>query len=527
LVRIQHRFVDVMLASMVLATTTCGTVRGVTQNGVAAFRGIPYAAPPLGHLRFRAPQPAATWRGVRDATEVAAACPQPALPRLFDKLDPSATKFVERYDEDCLTVNVFTPGLGSQAKPVLVWLHGGWFSVGSGNEPAYDGSHLCEIGDVVVATINHRLGALGFLSLAGIGGRDFESSGNSGILDIVAALEWIRDNIAAFGGDPGRVTVFGESGGASKVSMLLGVRGARGLFHRAILQSGPMLRAVSAARAANTTKAFLAELGAESIAELQAAPVSELVRAQSTVLGGPLGGTYGDGHRMAPTIDGIVLDRHPFEPAASEAARGVPLLIGTCRDEATMMVATVPGINAMSPEQQFKQLADNVFGHDLDDLVPNYTLTRPGAAVLECFLAAAADQLRIGGIVMAERAVAAGAPVYMYRLDHVPSVYGGTLGALHTLDVGFVFANTDAGAGITSPNRGLYLDPDVGRITAEMSQAWIAFARNGDPSHPGLPAWPSYDEERRATMIFGPDTAVIDDPDGDERLLWQGRASGM
>lgn len=446
---------------------------------------------------------------------------------MFDKLDRSDTKFVERYDEDCLTINVWTPGVDSRSRPVLVWLHGGWFSVGSGNEPAYDGTHLCQIGDVVVVTVNHRLGALGFLSLAGHVDRNFESSGNNGILDIVAALEWVRDNISAFGGDPNRVTLFGESGGASKVSMLLGVRRARGLFHRAIIQSGPMLRAVSAERAAATTKTFLAELGVESIPELQAAPVSALLDAQSTVLGGPLGGAYGDGPRMAPTIDGEVLHDHPFDPVASDAAHGVPLLIGSCRDEATMLVAVIPGIDDLEPERQVQLLTDNVFGHALDDLWPGYARTRPGATATECFLAAVSDQLRIGGAVLAERAMAAGAPVYMYRLDHVPSVYGGKLGAVHTLDVGFAFANIDAGAGVTSPNRGLYRDPDSPRLAVEMSQAWIAFAHSADPAHEALPDWPRYDLQRRATMIFGPNTGVVDDPDAAERRLWQGRDAGM
>jgi para-nitrobenzyl esterase len=514
-------------STTILGTTMGGPVRGVTRDGIAIFRGIPYAAPPLAHRRFQAPQPAEPWQEVRDATQQPAACPQPPLPRLFDKLDDATTKFVERYDEDCLTLNVWTPGLDSGSRPVLVWLHGGWFSVGSGNEPAYDGAHLSATGDVVVVTVNHRLGALGFLSLAGCGDDRFEYSGNNGILDIVAALAWIRDNISAFGGDPGRVTLFGESGGASKVSMLLGVQRARGLFHRAILQSGPMLRAVSADRAITTTQAFLAELNVATIPELQAVPVPALLSAQAKVLGGPLGGAYGDGPRMAPVVDGAVLHAHPFDPAASAAAHGVPLLIGTCRDEATMLVAVIPGIDAMAPAQQVQLLTDNVFGHALDDLWPKYGRTRPGSTATQCFLAAASDQLRIGGIMVAERAIAAGAPVYMYRLDHVPSVYGGKLGAVHTIDVGFVFANTDAAAGVTSPNRGLYRDPDVPRLTNEMSQAWIAFARSGDPSHPALPQWPRYDLERRATMIFGPSTGVADDPDAAERTLWQGHNAGM
>ncbi|OBF41892.1 hypothetical protein A5719_10960 [Mycolicibacterium peregrinum] len=512
---------------MVEVQTTTGRVRGITRDGIAAFRGVPYAAPPIAELRFCAPQPVGAWTGVLDAAEPAPACPQPVLPRLFDRLDPAdpATKFVERYDENCLTVNIFTPAADSAARPVMVWLHGGWFSVGSGNEPCYDGGNLCRAGDVVVVSVNHRLGALGFLSLAGRGDDRFESSANNGLLDIVAALRWIQANIAEFGGDPGRVTIFGESGGAAKVSMLLGVEQARGLFHRAIVQSGPMLRAVEPECADATTAAFFAELGIDSIWQLRELPVAALIKAQSAVLGGPMGGLYGGGHRMAPAIDGRIIEEHPFDPVASRAGHGVPLLIGSCRDEASMLVAAVPGIDSMEPEHQVKLLADNVFGHAFDDLLEGYAATRPTSSVVEHFLAAVTDQIRVGGITMAERAV--GAQVHMYRVDHVPSVYQGKLGAPHTIDVGFAFANPDAGAGITSPNRGLYQDRDVPRLTEEISGAWIAFARNGDPSHPGLPAWPSYVAERRSTMIFGTQSGIVDDPEGEEREIWCGRDGGL
>ncbi|ODQ96360.1 carboxylesterase/lipase family protein [Mycolicibacterium holsaticum] len=514
---------------MVEALTTSGRVRGAARNGIATFRGIPYAAPPIAGLRFLPPQLANPWPGMLDVTGQAAACPQPALPRLFDKLDSAdvATKFVERYDEDCLTVNVFTPAVDSVARPVMVWLHGGWFSVGSGNEPCYDGSNLCRAGDVVVVTVNHRLGALGFLSLADHSDDGFESSANHGLLDIVEALKWVRDNIAEFGGDPSRVTVFGESGGAAKVSMLLGVPQARGLFHRAIVQSGPMLRAVEPERAKATTEALFAKLGVNSIQHLRELPISTLIDAQSVVLGGPLGGLYGEGHRMAPAVDGRVINQHPFAPVASPAGHGVPLLIGSCRDEASMLVAAVPGIDSMEPERKVKMLADNVFGHTLDDLVECYAATRPTSSVADRFLAAVTDQIRIGGITMAERATAAGGQVHMYRVDHVPSVYGGKLGAPHTIDVGFAFANTSTGAGITSPNRGLYQDRDVPRLSEEISGAWIAFARNGDPNHRALPTWPDYETDRRSTMIFGPQSEIVDDPDGEEREIWHGREGGM
>lgn len=513
-----------------VVTTDAGAIRGtMTHEEVVAFRGIPYAAPPTGPLRFRPPEPVAHWDGVRAAIAAPAACPQPRLPRLFDKLDPAVARFRERYDEDCLTVNVWTPAADDGRRPVLVWFHGGWFSVGSGNEPTFDGATLARRGDVVVVTVNHRLGMLGFLALDEVGGEEFATSGNAGTLDMVAALRWVRTNIARFGGDPGNVTIFGESGGACKVSVLLAAPAAEGLFHRAILQSGPLLRVNDASRARATTKAVLDELAVSTVEELQGLPVDSLVAAQDKVLGGPLGGLYGDGPRLAPVLDGVVLDAHPFDPVAAPTASRVPIMVGSCKDESTMLVAVVPGIDDMEPVEQVRLLTDNVYGHDLDDLWPRYGETRPQETVMRHFLAASSDQVRVGGIQVAERQLAAGAPpVYMYRLDYEPPVYGGKLGAVHTLDIGFVFDNTDRGAGATSPNRGLYQGgPEVQRLTAEMSEAWIAFARSGDPNHGQLPHWPPYDTTRRATMIFDRKTQVADDPDGSERLLWAGRLGGM
>jgi para-nitrobenzyl esterase len=511
-----------------VAVTSRGTVRGTRVGDVSAFLGIPYAAPPVARLRFRPPQPAAAWSGERDCRSLPAACPQPGLPRLFDRLDPAApaTKFVERYDEDCLTVNVWTPSLRPGDRPVMVWLHGGWFSVGSGNEPTCNGANLAAAGDVVVVTVNHRLGALGFLALAEIGGDPYAESANHGILDVVAALEWVRDNAAAFGGDPGRVTVFGESGGAAKVSALLAVDRARGLFHRAVLQSGPMLRVVPRESAARTARAFFDELGIDGLADLGKVPTAEILRAQNVVLGGPLGGTYGE-RRMAPTLDHAVIHAHPFDPAAAPPAREIPLLIGSCRNESSMLLASVPELAAAGPDEQVTLLAERVFGHRFVPMVPEYRRLRPDDSPLDCFLAVTSDQLRVGGIHIAERATAAGSEVFMYRLDHVPPVYGGRLGAMHTLDVGFVFRNIDTGAGTTSPNRGLYQDPVAPGLAEEMSRAWVTFARDGAPGRVGPTRWPRYEPARRSTMIFAAESHVVDDPNGRERELWIGGAAGM
>lgn len=508
----------------VVASTRLGAVLGLRRDAVVVFRGIPYAAPPTVDRRFLPPGAASPWDGTLDARSVPVACPQPRMPRLFGYLDPGSDRFVERYDEDCLTLSVWTPAVDGERRPVMVWFHGGWFAIGSGNEPAYDGANLARHHDVVVVTVNHRLGVLGHLSLD-----DVDGSGNAGMLDLVAALGWVRDEIAAFGGDPDRVTIFGESGGACKVSAVLAMPAAEGLFHRAILQSGPMLRAVDSRSAADASDRIRAILGVTSLRELQALPVDRLLAAQMEVVGGPMGGMYGDGPRFAPVVDGMTLSQHPFDPQASPTAAGIPLLVGSCRDEATVLLPSVRGLADLAPDAQVELLAREVFGTEHLELLPAYRRTRPTASPLECFLAIVADQLRVGGIHLAERQLADNeAPVYLYRLDYGTPALGGVLGATHAFDVGFVFANTDAAASVSALHRGFYPDDeDVASLVEQMSGAWAAFARRGEPTHPAVPEWPVYDTTRRATLLFDRSPRVIDDPDGDERAAWSGRPGGM
>lgn len=513
------------LEESVVVSTTLGAVRGARGDLVDVFRGIPYAAAPVGNRRFFPPASPSPWQGTLDARAVPAACPQPRMPRMFGHLDPGSDRFTERYDEDCLTLSVWTPGVDEQRRPVMVWFHGGWFAIGSGNEPAYDGGNLARNQDVVVVTVNHRLGVLGHLAMD-----DVPGSGNAGMLDLIAALEWVRDEIAAFGGDPDCVTIFGESGGACKVSSLLAMPAAVGLFHRAILQSGPMLRAVESDFAADTSSRIRAVLDVSTLQKMQALPVGELLAAQVDVVGGPMGGMYGDGPRFAPVVDGTTLRQHPFDPEASPTAAGIPLLIGSCRDEATVLLPSVPGLADLAPDAQVRLVAKTIFGTEHLELLPAYRRSRPTASALECFLAIAADQIRIGGIRLAERHLAVNdAPVYLYRLDYATPVLDGALGATHALDVGFVFANTNAAASVSTLHRGFYPDddPDVARIVRQMSGAWAAFARAGDPRHADLPDWPVYDTTRRATLLFDRDSHVVDDPNGDERAVWADRLGGM
>lgn len=443
---------------------------------------------------------------------------------MYGALDPGDDRFAERYDEDCLRLNVWTPAADGARRPVLVWFHGGWFSIGSGNEPAYDGANLARRGDVVVVTVNHRLGVLGHLALD-----DVPGSGNAGLLDLVAALRWVREEIERFGGDPDVVTIFGESGGACKVSALLAMPAAAGLFHRAILQSGPMLRAIEPDAAADATKRLMAAVGASNVADLRSVSVDDLVAAQVDVVGGPMGGMYGDGPRFAPVVDGSTLPQHPFDPTAPPTAASVPLLVGSCRDEATILLPSVPGLAELSPTDQVALLAETVFGPEHLELLPAYERTRPTASLLERYLAIVADDLRVGGIRLAERQLASGsAPVYLYRLDYRTPALGGSLGATHALDVGLVFANVDAAASVSALHRGFYPPgEEVTRLVDQMSGSWIAFARTGDPAHAAVPRWPAYETTHRSTLVFGTTTDVVDDPDAAERLAWAGRVGGM
>ncbi len=502
--------------------TTGGRVRGIAMGATSAFLGIPYAAAPVAPHRFMAPRPAAPWAGIREAANF----PPSACQVLFPFLDPAlaqdpahaATRDFHRgiedapipYGEDCLGLNVWTPSAAGK-RPVMVWLHGGGFASGSGSWGWWTGDDLAARQDVVVVTLNHRLNIFGFLSLADHGGAEHGLSTNVGVRDIVKALEWVRDNIAGFGGDPGNVTIFGQSGGGMKVTTLMAMPAAKGLFHKAIVQSGPFLRAVPRARAAEVAGRMLARLGIASgrLEALQTVPAEALVAAfASANEGGP-----GVLRQFAPVIDGESLPADPFEPGAPATAAGVPMLIGATSEEVTSLQGFgEPTIFTFGADELTGRVARacEIEPSAAEALVAAYRPARPQATPAQLYAAIASDRrFGFGSITQAERQ-AGQAAVYAYRLTWQSPVQGGRMGAPHNLDLPLVFGR-DRAPGVTGEGTAHHA------LSAAMQTAWANFARTGNPHHAGLPHWPAYDARVRPTMIFDQACEVVNDPAGAER----------
>ncbi len=488
--------------------TKSGLVTGLVEDGIEVFRGIPYGASTALSGRFRPPASPEPWSGERPCRNLGFACPQPELAlaglAVGTEREPSS--------EDCLVVNVYTPGADSSRRPVMVWFHGGAWTMGSGGSPGYDGRRLARRGDVVVVTVNHRLGYLGFLYLADLGGDAYADSGNVGTLDMVASLQWVHDNVESFGGDPDNVTVFGESGGGFKVSTLLATPAAAGLFHRAVIQSGPYLRAVQADAATAAAEKMMAKLGVGSLDELVAVPADSLVAAQVALTGGALGG---GGTPLGPVLDGRTLTEHMFEPVPAPSSLGVPLLIGTCKDEMTLFSLDIQ--RDRFGADRLRSAAHSIFGDATDTAVGVYERTRRGSTTFDRYIAMTTDRFRVGSIRIAERrAEASAVPVYMYRFDFESPLFEGQLGAPHAMEIPFVFDNLDVAGGLSLHGGRPGSQPLADRV----SEAWLAFARTGNPSHPGLPNWPAYEPARRSTMLFDEECRVVEDPDAEEREAW-------
>lgn len=507
-----------------IVATTSGKIRGIEKMGCLQFRGVPFAAPPVGNRRWTSPQPHEGWPGVRDATEFGPVCPQVdgTLERLGGDGRPQ-----NPMDEDCLTLNVFTPVTDDQRRPVMLWIHGGAFSTGSGRLPWYYGHNFARDG-VVVVTTKYRVSAFGFLHLENHFGEEFRESGTAGTQDQIAALRWVRDNIAAFGGDPDNVTIFGESAGGMSVGTLLAAPAARGLFHKAIPQSGAAHSSHTRETANRVATRFCSEVGvtpgdADALRALPVEAILEGVVRLGQIIASDNGELFGDdfaGFAMPfqPVFGGEVLPRYPIDAIREGSGAGIPTLVGTTLEEWKLftLMAGPDALSVRAP-RPLRNLLTKA-GRSVDDLVAAYEASLESPSELELRNEIETDRIfRIPAIRLAEAQIANGAPAWMYRFDWRTPAFGGRLGACHALEIPFVFDN------LTAPGADVFTGGAAPqRLATAMHAAWVAFAKTGDPNAEDVPSWPAYDNERRATLLFDETCTVTDDPGSAARRLWDG-----
>ena len=534
-----------------------GWIRGREDGGIWEFLGVPYARAPVGSLRWRPPERPEPWSGVRDATTPGPLAPQaPSAPGATLPGDPL------EQSEDCLHLSIWTPAPDSARRPVMVWVHGGGFTSGSAGSVLYRGQRLAAEGDVVVVNVNYRLGALGFLAhralasggaLADTGAGSGGIAGNWALLDQIAALRWVRDHISSFGGDPSRVTVFGESAGAMCLSTLLAVPAARGLFTRAVIQSGPPY-VHSASRAEEAASSFVRELGMSEVsrAALEAVPARELVSALAALARhwsrpGELP------QPLLPVVDGTILPAAPVEAIARGSASGVATIVGTNRDEMTFFALRDRLAQEMDEAVVRRRIEHSAPWVPADRVVDHYVdvLTRRGerAGPRELWVAIGSDLVfRWPSLRLAAALRAHDPRTYVYLFTWGSPAFDGILGATHALEIPFVFGThrqpgisrfvvgsevedgqeirtRDPGGDGSDRNR-----PVAGAIAAgdalsdAMRASWLSFARSGDPSNPLVGRWPAWDRERRATMVLGPTISVEEAPRNEELAVWEDAA---
>jgi para-nitrobenzyl esterase len=484
-----------------IAQTNAGKVRGLQQGPIKVFKGIRYGAD-TSTTRFQPPKPPVPWAGVVDAKSFGAMTPQ-------NRASGGASAALlntwavpgEPIGEDCLFLNVWTPGLRDRKRPVMVWIHGGGFSYGSGAALGYDGTRLAQRGDVVVVTVNHRLNIFGYLGLAEIGGEAYADSGCVGQHDLIQALKWVRDNIEEFGGDPKKVMIFGESGGGAKTSCLMGMPAAKGLFHRAAVQSGPFLKGVPQERSTATARKVMEMLNVKDVAGLRAAPMQDLLGVYAKL--GPLSPS------LSPVVDGRGLPAHPFEPAATTISKDVPLLIGTCRTETVFVFNGDRWFN-LTWEALPGAIQTYMAKADGAKVIADYKKLMPESKPADIFYDVTTKiMMERNSIHIAERKAALNAaPAYVYKLTWATPVYNGAWRTPHTLDIPFIFDNVAVSFNLTGTG------PEAQLMADQMSEAWLAFARSGDPNTKALPDWPRYGAQRRPTMQFDLPPRLADNPAG-------------
>jgi para-nitrobenzyl esterase len=494
-----------------VATTSLGRVQGATAtNSTVVFKGIPYAAPPTGSLRFLPPQPAKAWSGTRQATKFSSAEVQPR-----DALTGTSQA---RQSEDCLYLNVWTPRVDTTKRPVMLWIHGGGFVNGAGSDPLYDGAKLAASGDVVVVTINYRLGPFGFLYLKDVGGQDYAQSGNLGLLDQIAAIKWVRDNASAFGGDPGNLTVFGESAGSMSVCSLLGMPAAKGLFRRAIAESGAVNMLHSARKAAGVTAQFMKTAGVADVAGLRGMSAREMVAAETAMTPRDRSSEM----QFGPVLDGTAIPVTPLEAIRTGSATGVDLMIGTNLDEVRLWALAVPGLtqyplSIVSPYWPTAAGAISLTSLGTPDAVSaSYQSRRPEATPGDVSLAALTDlTFRVPAIRVAETQGQQQSKTWMYLFTW-PSPSLHLVRSCHAIELPFVFGNLKNGR----IQRLVGSSPPV-NLSQAMQQAWTSFARTGNPNGKGVPNWNPY-VDARATMVFNTTSGQQNDPYAEDRMVWQG-----
>jgi para-nitrobenzyl esterase len=472
-----------------IVETQYGKVKGYVEDGVSVFKGVRYGAD-TSTTRFQPPKAPEPWTDVKDALAYENSAPQgPAGDGggLFKSWRPDPPLPAT---EDCPFLNVWTPAADDKKRPVMVWFHGGGFATGSGSSYAYDGVRLAKRGDVVVVTTNHRLNQFGYLNLSGYGDQ-FADSGAVGALDMIHSLEWVRDNIAKFGGDPGKVLIFGESGGGSKVCTLMAMDKAKGLFHRAVVESGPRVRHQETADATKAADQVVKKLGLtkETIADILTKPVADIQAAAEGITGA------GSGPSLGPSIT-----RHPFDPDGPPQSVDVPLLIGCNRTEGTSLDGgRDPTLFDITWETLPAKLQEALPGRDVKKVIDLYKKDYPDVEAPELYFMAGADNRFFrGSVTVADRKSAGGgAPVFFYHLDWETPVMGGKRYVPHALDIGMVFDNVAKSESMSGPP-----GPEVQAIADQMSESWLAFAKYGDPNNPKVPTWKPYTPNERNMMVF-------------------------
>ncbi len=489
------------------ADTQYGKIQGMASAGIKEFKGVPYGASTAGKNRYMPPKKPAAWTGVRECLAYGQISPQTISSPASDygELIQWDLHYGTGMGEDVLTLNIWTPGLKDGGKrPVLVSFHGGGFATGSGNGPQYDGTQLARLADCVVVTVNHRLASFGYLHLADLGApAEFAHAGVVGMMDLVASLEWVRDNIENFGGDASKVMIFGQSGGGAKTSTVLAIPSAKGLFHSAGIQSGSTIRSATRDQATKSAELLLAKLGISksNIADIQKVPWQQILEAQTS-----LGGTA----TFTPVVDGTILPHHPFDPTAPPESAEVPIIISNTLEDAALRLT-----NFDLTEEGLRTMMNQRYGAKAEEMLAMYRNRYPQKSPFLIQAQIITDSTsRKSATLQAERKSAQGkAPAYLYLWTFASTGFGGKFGAVHGTDVSATFNNYRDGVGGTGSE-------EERALWARFAHTWVTMAKNANPNNPKIPNWPGYDAAARATMIFDREVRVENDPRSEIRKFW-------